>query len=77
MTRTFSGIGAVVTDIEGTTSSIAFVRDVLFPYAHAHLPRFIEAHRDDPEVARWLDAAAREAGIEDPASPRVVEALLR
>ncbi|MCC7515952.1 MAG: acireductone synthase, partial [Pseudomonadales bacterium] len=26
-------IKAILTDIEGTTSSIAFVRDVLFPYA--------------------------------------------
>ena len=33
-----SGIGAVVTDIEGTTSSIAFVREVLFPYARRALP---------------------------------------
>ena len=26
-------VKAIVTDIEGTTSSISFVRDVLFPYA--------------------------------------------
>ncbi len=71
-----AGVRAVLTDIEGTTSSIAFVKDVLFPYAREHLPRFVEAHRDDPEVRRWLDAAAREAGIEDPHSPRVVEALV-
>ena len=28
----------ILTDIEGTTSSISFVRDVLFPYAHRALP---------------------------------------
>src|SRR5690606_39356936 len=28
---------AIVTDIEGTTSSISFVRDVLFPYARRAL----------------------------------------
>ena len=72
-----TGVRAVLTDIEGTTSSIAFVRDVLFPYARGHLPRFVETRRDDPEVARWLDAAAREAGIDDPHSPRVVDNLLR
>ena len=72
-----TGVRAVLTDIEGTTSSIAFVRDVLFPYAREHLPRFIEMHRDDPAVVRWLDATAREAGIDDPRSRRVTDTLLR
>lgn len=31
---------AVLTDIEGTTSSIAFVTETLFPYSRAHLARF-------------------------------------
>lgn len=31
------GIGAVLTDIEGTTTSISFVYDVLFPYAETRL----------------------------------------
>ncbi|MDE2497125.1 MAG: acireductone synthase [Xanthomonadaceae bacterium] len=72
-----SGVRAVLTDIEGTTSSIAFVKDVLFPYARERLPGFIEARGDDPSVARWLDATAREAGIDDPHSPRVIDTLLR
>jgi enolase-phosphatase E1 len=70
-------VRAVLTDIEGTTSAITFVKDVLFPYAREHLPRFVEAHRSDPEVQRWLDATAREAGIEDPNSRHVVETLQR
>ena len=74
---TANGVAAVLTDIEGTTSSIAFVKDVLFPYARAHLPRFIETHRDAPEVGRWIEATAREAGIEDSRSHRVTETLLR
>jgi enolase-phosphatase E1 len=56
-------IRAILTDIEGTTSSISFVKDVLFPYARAHLPAFIEAHGADVEVARWLAATAAEAGL--------------
>lgn len=52
----------VLTDIEGTTSSVAFVKDVLFPYARRELPRFVRAHRADPEVRRWLDAVAIEHG---------------
>lgn len=35
---------AVLLDIEGTTSSIAFVADVLFPYAARHLRAFVAAH---------------------------------
>ncbi len=50
----------VLTDIEGTTSSIAFVRDVLFPYARRALPGFVRARGNDPEVRRWLDAVAAE-----------------
>jgi enolase-phosphatase E1 len=52
----------ILTDIEGTTSSISFVKDVLFPYARAALPAFVEAHRDEPEVRRWLDQVALENG---------------
>src|SRR4249919_797710 len=53
---------AIVTDIEGTTSSISFVKDVLFPYARHALPGFVRAHGNEPEVRRWLDAAAADAG---------------
>ena len=38
---------AILTDIEGTTSSIAFVAETLFPYARAHLPTFVAAHPED------------------------------
>ncbi|MBO9718107.1 MAG: acireductone synthase [Pseudoxanthomonas sp.] len=53
---------AILTDIEGTTSSISFVRDVLFPYARRALPGFVREHAHEPEVRRWLDAVATEAG---------------
>jgi enolase-phosphatase E1 len=52
----------ILTDIEGTTSSIAFVKDVLFPYARRELPRFVRDHGNEPEVRRWLDAVATECG---------------
>jgi enolase-phosphatase E1 len=52
----------ILTDIEGTTSSISFVKDVLFPYARRELPRFVREHGHDPEVRRWLDAVAIEHG---------------
>ena len=55
-------VRAILTDIEGTTSSISFVKDVLFPYARRALPGFVRDHGDEPEVRRWLDAVATEQG---------------
>ena len=52
----------ILTDIEGTTSSISFVKNVLFPYARKALPAFVAAHGQQPEVRRWLDAVAVEIG---------------
>lgn len=57
-------IRAILTDIEGTTSSISFVKDVLFPYAREHMTAFIHARKDDPEVADLLREVEREAGRE-------------
>jgi enolase-phosphatase E1 len=37
---------ALLLDIEGTTSSIAFVAEVLFPYARARLRDWVAAHPD-------------------------------
>ncbi len=56
-------VRAILTDIEGTTSDIRFVREVLFPYARRRLPAWVAAHAAQPEVAHWLDEAAREAGL--------------
>ena len=52
----------ILTDIEGTTSSISFVKDVLFPYARRALPGFVRERGAEPEVRRWLDLAAVDAG---------------
>jgi enolase-phosphatase E1 len=54
---------AIVTDIEGTTSSIGFVHEVLFPYARARLADYVAAHPE--QVAPILEVVRREAG--DPA----------
>jgi len=54
-------IDAVVLDIEGTTTSIAFATSVLYPYARERLPNFVRQHRHEPEVAAIMDEA-REAG---------------
>lgn len=54
-------IRAILTDIEGTTSSIDFVAQVLFPYARERLADYCAAHRD--QVAPILaEVASEEAG---------------
>lgn len=45
---------AIITDIEGTTSRISFVTEVLFPYAARELPAFITQHASESAVAKQL-----------------------
>jgi enolase-phosphatase E1 len=66
------GPTAIVTDIEGTTTPIAFVRDVLFPYARARLPGFLAKHAQDQAVAAIIEQTETLA----PGEP-VQQALLR
>lgn len=54
---------AILTDIEGTTSSIAFVAETLFPYARARLPAFIAHH---PEQAAPILAEVAQSEPGDP-----------
>jgi len=56
---------AVVLDIEGTTTPIAFVHQVLFPYARARLPGFLRDHAADPAVRAELEAVRQAAPGQD------------
>nr|ALV86440.1 haloacid dehalogenase [uncultured bacterium 16] len=47
-------IRAVVTDIEGTTSSIDFVHQTLFPYARKRLRAYLRDHAADGAVRKVL-----------------------
>jgi len=69
-------ITTILTDIEGTTSSIDFVRDVLFPYARQRLPAFVETHGDTPEVQHWLHEAAKEAGLVSATRQEIIDLLV-
>jgi enolase-phosphatase E1 len=42
--------GGVVLDIEGTTTPVSFVYDVLFPYARTRLRQFLHEHISDAEL---------------------------
>jgi len=45
----------VLTDIEGTTTPITFVHDVLFPYSKARLAEFVRTHANDSRVQNCLE----------------------
>jgi len=70
-------IRAIVTDIEGTTSSIHFVKEVLFPYAARALPEFIRTNAGRSDVRAQLDAAAREANVDSNDIEAIVALLLQ
>ena len=70
-------VKAIVTDIEGTTSSIDFVHKVLFPYASEHLPEFVRSFQSDPAVTPILDSVRTEAGEADADIDRVIDILLQ
>ena len=57
----FAGRGLLL-DVEGTTTSIAFVYDTLFPYVRRKLRAFLAEHAADPEVAAACEVIARESG---------------
>ena len=67
---------ALVTDIEGTTSDIAFVQQVMFPYAYSALPGYLRQHAESPEVAPWIAAVAGEIHTTPDNLPAVIAALL-
>lgn len=68
-----AGIGAVLLDIEGTTTPIAFVTQVLFPHARTHLRSHLERHAGSPEYetlfATFRDEHASDSRLGEPVPP--------
>jgi len=64
----FDGRG-VLLDVEGTTSSISFVYDVLFEHAKRNVAAFLAARRADPEVQAAARGLAASLGL----PPEVVD----
>lgn len=71
-----TGIEAILTDIEGTTSSIDFVHKVLFPYAARALPDYLRAHRRDAEIAELLTDVREQIDEPDADVERLIAVLL-
>ncbi len=70
-------VKAIVTDIEGTTSSIDFVHQVLFPYAAEHLPTYVRTHQQDEAVVSLLKDVAEIAGTPGANVETLIETLLQ
>lgn len=70
------GLPVILTDIEGTTGSIRYVHDVLFPYARERMAGFLATHRDDPAVRTEIEAVSRETGIASDDLPAITAVLV-
>jgi enolase-phosphatase E1 len=57
-------IRGILLDIEGTTSSISFVHDVMFPYVRQHLADFLQRNWTSPEVEIVKGQLARDDGTD-------------
>jgi enolase-phosphatase E1 len=68
---------AIVTDIEGTTSSISFVKDQLFPYARKRLAAYVAGNRTSADVQECLRQTRDLAGLAGASDDEVVEILVR
>jgi len=55
---------AVVLDIEGTTTPISFVYDILFPFARRHAARHLSDHWGSPEVRGDVEAFRAQAVLD-------------
>jgi enolase-phosphatase E1 len=65
------GVAAILLDIEGTSTPVAFVTHVLFPYARGHLRQHLEQHADSPEY----DSLLTRLGEEHASDQRAGEAV--
>jgi len=69
-------IRVILTDIEGTTSSISFVHEVLFPYSAEHMADFVrEGAVDSTDIREQLDAVAETSGVDREDIDGLIEVL--
>ncbi|TWT96835.1 Enolase-phosphatase E1 [Botrimarina colliarenosi] len=59
----FTGRGVLV-DVEGTTSAVAYVYDVMFPFARRGIEAYVTAHWADESFAAVREQFAADAGHE-------------
>jgi len=61
----FGQVTTLLTDIEGTTTSISFVHDVLFPYAKQHVGQYLLDHQNEPTIRQIIQDVNQLAGTPD------------
>ncbi len=52
----------VLLDIEGTTSSISFVHEVMFPFARKRVPDFVNSHWESDQLNECVELLAQDLG---------------
>jgi 5-methylthioribose kinase len=68
-------VRAIVLDVEGTTTSIEFVKQRLFPFAREHIPDYVRDHAE--EIRDLLDEVRRIEGERPLNSAQLIQVLLR
>lgn len=66
-------ITTILTDIEGTTSPITFVKEVLFPFAAAALPDFLQEHWQDDAVQAQVRTLPAGAALDAASTNRLLQ----
>ncbi|MGC8941191.1 MAG: acireductone synthase [Sulfurihydrogenibium sp.] len=69
-------VKAVLTDIEGTTTPISFVKDVLFPYSYEKMEEFILKNKENPQILSILEEVKKIEG-KDLSLEEVIDTLKR
>jgi enolase-phosphatase E1 len=70
-----AGIRSILLDIEGTTTPMSFVYEVLFPFARTHARTYLEKHFDSVELQNDLALLASEHkadSLQDPPPPNLI-----
>lgn len=69
-------VDAILTDIEGTTTSISFVHDTLFPYAKEHVKEYLLANQNESNVSQLIQEIAQIGGVPPTDLSQVTQTLL-
>lgn len=65
----FAGRG-VLLDVEGTTSAVAYVYEVMFPFVRTHLSKYLDGQWDSPALSPVKQQMASDTGLPAVATER-------
>lgn len=68
-------IKVILTDIEGTTSSISFVHDILFPYAKKNLASYLNEHAKEQHVQQIVAQIKKDANAPHADLSQIIQIL--